>query len=113
MSKQRVISLAVREFALPVPRVGSIEAHSGFGRLPEEGLVIHQAIQEKRAANDSRYRAEVPSKQEFERGGYRFRIGGRIDGFFETDPPRIEEIKTSFSLDELENKIAYGKDTHP
>ena len=92
------ILLPIRDFAVPVPRTGSIEAHSGYGRALAEGQEIHLRVQALRTRLDPLYRAEVAIQQEFEREDYRFEIGGRMDGFFATDPPRIEEIKSAFSL---------------
>jgi DNA excision repair protein ERCC-2 len=34
--------LSVRDFALPVPRVGSIEPQSGYGRASLDGQEIHK-----------------------------------------------------------------------
>jgi len=113
MAPSRIIKLAVREFALPVPRVGSIEAHSGFGGAPEEGQAAHLRIQEARLAAFPQYRAEVFIKHEFSQGKYRFQIAGRIDGLFDGESPRIEEIKTAFHLDDLSKKLREAPETHP
>ena len=116
MPKRRTIPLAVRDFALPVPRVGSIEAHSGYGRAPTEGQAIHVQVQMRRQSSYSCYRPEVPVRQELARGGYPFQISGRIDGLFEATPPevpRIEEIKTAFNLEELSAKLSNHPLTHP
>jgi DNA excision repair protein ERCC-2 len=43
----KVITIAVRDFALPVPRTGSIEAHSGNGRGATEGREIHIRVQRR------------------------------------------------------------------
>ena len=106
------VSLSVRDFALPVPRTGSIETHSGYGRMPVEGQEVHLRIQEKRSKQNSEYQAEVKIEAEFEREEYLFQIGGRIDGLFASDPPHIEEIKSAFSIQELTKKLIYQWD-HP
>ena len=54
------ITIALRDFALPVPRSGSIEAHSGYGRAAEEGREIHVRVQKKRLKSDAAYESEVP-----------------------------------------------------
>ncbi len=116
MPKPRLVKIAIRDFAVPVPRVGSIEAHSGFGRAAEEGLEIHQRIQAKRAKSHTNYRSEVWMRHELERGSYLFQISGRMDGIFdgtEEDPPHIEEIKSGFNLQELSERLAEECDTHP
>ncbi len=102
----KLIPVAIRDFALPVPRTGSIETHSGFGRAAVEGQEIHLRVQRKRARSDPSYEAEVAISRSFEREGYRFRIDGRMDGIFRNDPPRIEEIKTGFNIRDLARRLA-------
>lgn len=106
----KVVTLSVRDFALPVPRVGSIELLSGYSRA-NDGQEIHLKIQKLRQAESSEYRAEMKIEAELERGDFRFRIGGRVDGFFPTEPPRIEEIKSCFNLKDLEKRLRAGN--HP
>ncbi|MBC7691228.1 MAG: ATP-dependent DNA helicase [Methylotenera sp.] len=114
------IKLAVRDFALPVPRVGSIDSHSGYGRAQADGQEIHLRVQEKRLKADPTYQAEVKLLHVFERGGYVFEVGGRIDGLFPAvaagvsqdgspkppKPPKIEEIKSSFNIRELSKVLS-------
>lgn len=109
----KIVALSVGDFALPVPRVGSIEAHSGYAPGAADGLEIHQLVQAQRVKEDSKYEPEVKIEAAFEREGYKFVIGGRIDGVFRKDPPVIEEIKTGFNLKELERKLGECKHTHP
>jgi DNA excision repair protein ERCC-2 len=109
----KLIPVAISAFALPLPRCGSIEAHSGFGRAALEGQEIHARLQKKRAKSDPSYEAEVTLSRSFEREGYRFRIDGRIDGIFRTDPPRIEEIKTGFNIHELRRRLSGNPLEHP
>lgn len=109
----KLITLSLIDFTVPVPRTGSIEAHSGYGRAAAEGREIHLQVQKKRAKADSRYRAEVLVSGLFERAGYRFRIDGRIDGIFAHDPPRIEEIKSTFNIHELARRLAENPLAHP
>ena len=106
------VSLPIREFAMPAPRKGSIEANSGYGRQLE-GQEIHQRVQEIRSEDHSSYEAEVRIERAFERGGFRFVVGGRMDGLFRTDPPKIEEIKSSFNACELSKKISESGMEHP
>lgn len=107
-----VIELSIRDFALPVPRTGSIELHSGYGRLVE-GQEIHLLVQERRGQVYPEYEAEVSISREFERGGYKFVVSGRMDGFFDANPPRIEEIKSAFNARELSKRLAQSLDDHP
>lgn len=108
----KIISISVRDFAVPVPRRGSIEAHSGFGRSALEGQEIHLRVQQKRKAVDPLYFSEVKMEREFVRDDYTFRIGGRVDGLFKHQKPKIEEIKTSFRAFDLLRKLRFGND-HP
>lgn len=109
----KLVTVPLRDFALPAPRTGSIEAHSGSGRAAAEGREIHARVQKKRARADALYQPEVQVSGLFHRGGYSFRIDGRMDGIFRQDPPRIEEIKTGFDVRELARKLADNPLDHP
>jgi DNA excision repair protein ERCC-2 len=107
-----LINLPLGEFALPVPRSGSLESLSGYGPSAADGQEIHQRVQRKRAKADPLYQAEVAVSRIFERPGYRFQVNGRMDGIFRAAEPRIEEIKTSFSVRDLARRLAETPD-HP
>ncbi|KAF0214921.1 MAG: DNA excision repair protein [Geobacteraceae bacterium] len=109
----KLITIPLREFALPVPRTGSIEAHSGYGRSAADGQEIHVRVQKKRPRDNASYQAEVPVSGLFNREGYRFRIDGRMDGIFRHDPPTIEEIKSGFTIRELARRLADNPMDHP
>lgn len=109
----KILSLPIREFALPVPRSGSLEAHSGYGVATSEGQEIHSIIQKKRADKHEDYRSEVRISHSLEREGYLFQIGGRMDGVFDQDPPKIEEIKTTFQIQDLFKQLVSRPMTHP
>jgi DNA excision repair protein ERCC-2 len=114
LSEAKIIPLAIRDFALPVPRRGSIEALSGYSRVAQqEGQEIHLMVQERRAAAYSSYESEVKISHTFEHGGYAFEIGGRIDGLFRRTPPKIEEIKSTFNVHELSRKLEDAGLEHP
>lgn len=106
-------SLSVSDFALPAPRRGSIDSFSGLGRGPLVGLEIHQRIQEQRKIDFPNYTSEMWISQTFERQGYTFEIGGRVDGFFSGNPCKIEEIKSSFNTQELAKRLQTSVDDHP
>ncbi len=108
-----LITIALRDFALPVPRTGSIEVHSGYGRRAAEGQEIHVRAQKKRAKSDPSYEPEVPISCSFDRERYRFQIDGRMDGIFRRDPPTIEEIKTAFNVHDLAHRLAGSPMDHP
>ena len=109
----KLITIPITDFALPSPRSGSIEAHSGFGPSAAEGREIHVRVQRKRAKADPLYQAEVLARCLFEQAGYRFQIDGRMDGIFRHDPPRIEEIKTSFNIRHLTSRLTSNPLGHP
>src|SRR5450631_2759475 len=109
----KLITIPLRDFALPSPRIGSIELHSGYGRSAVDGQEIHTRVQKQRAKVDPSYQAEVPVSCLFERGGYSFRVDGRMDGLFRHDPPKIEEIKSTFNIRELSQRLAGSPMDHP
>ncbi|MRR55900.1 MAG: ATP-dependent DNA helicase [Deltaproteobacteria bacterium] len=113
LTKNKLITIPVHGFALPVPRSGSIEAHSGYGRAAADGREIHLRVQKKRTKADPLYQAEVPVCCQFDRGGFTFRIEGRLDGIFRHDLPRIEEIKSAFNVRELSRRLAGNPLDHP
>lgn len=105
------MSLDVRQFALPCPRRGSIELHSGYGAPPMSGQEIHQAIQRRRQKEFDDYTPEKRMSCVFEAGPYEFHISGRADGIT-ANPVQIEEIKTAFDVEELWRKLRTD-DNHP
>lgn len=109
----KLITIPLRDFAVPAPRTGNIEAYSGHGRSAADGQEIHARIQKQRAKSDASYQSEVPVSSLFERGGFQFRIDGRMDGIFQQDPPKIEEIKTTFNIRELSQRLAGNPTDHP
>ncbi|WP_223920509.1 ATP-dependent DNA helicase [Geobacter sp. AOG2] len=107
------ITIPLRDFALPAPRSGSIEAHSGYGRSAADGQEIHVRVQKQRAKADPAYQSEVPVSGLFERAGCSFRVDGRMDGIFRHDVPKIEEIKSSFNIRELARHLTDAPMDHP
>lgn len=107
------IAIGISEFALPAPRRGSIDVHSGLGRGPETGIEIHQRIQAKRAVDFSEYKSEVTIKHEFPTEEFIFSLHGRMDGLFESENPRVEEIKSTFNIYELLRTIKDADGDHP
>lgn len=99
------INIDIRNFALPAPLTGSIEGHSGFGGIPFNGQEIHQITQKKKEKSIAGYVSEKHLSTSFEKGAFLFIVSGRADGFIENTIPIIEEIKTSFEIDSLEDKL--------
>lgn len=108
----RILQLGVAEFALPSPRLGSIELYSGFGAVPNIGSEIHAEIQSQRLRDHPGYTAEKWISHTFERGKIRITVGGRMDGFFPGLPPMVEEIKTAYQLDALVDALERNP-SHP
>lgn len=107
------ISMGVSDFAIPTPRVGSIDVHSGYGRGAQTGQEIHVKIQLQRAIDFKNFKAEVATAYEFSAGGYIFDVRGRMDGFFESDVPKIEEIKSTFNIYDLLRVLKDSNGSHP
>lgn len=108
------ISLGITEFAVPAPRRGSIDVHSGLGRAQQIGQELHLKIQAQRAIDfPTTYKAEVSMAQEFSKDQYTFDLRGRMDGFFSGDKPRIEEIKSTFNIYDLLRTLKDSQDEHP
>jgi DNA excision repair protein ERCC-2 len=113
MNDGKRVLLSVTEFAVPSPRRGSIDAHSGFGRSQQLGIELHQQVQALRLKTCSGYRPEVSTSFEFPKENYRFEVSGRMDGLFETEEIIIEEIKSSFNIYELSKRIRDIGFEHP
>jgi DNA excision repair protein ERCC-2 len=107
------VVVALRDFALPAPRTGDIEFLSVHGRAAVEGRVIHARVQARRAKVHAGYEAEVRVSRSFDRGGYRFRVDGRMDGVFRSKTVRIEEIKTAFNIKALGDELSRAPMLHP
>lgn len=105
MGQNNRITLPVTEFAVPVPRVGSIEWLSGYARATEEGQEIHLRLQELRAKENPNYQAEVKISHSIEHSSYFFQINGKIDGLIPGKKTKIEEIKSGFYIKELSKKL--------
>ncbi|MGE5087088.1 MAG: ATP-dependent DNA helicase [Bacillota bacterium] len=111
-SSQRKVQIDIRRFAVPCPRVGNIELHSGYGQTPQLGNEIHQAVQRRRTRENPHYTAEKKLSLEIPVGKYLFVISGRADGVVDGDDALIEEIKSAFDVDGLENKLT-ADENHP
>jgi DNA excision repair protein ERCC-2 len=105
---KKTINLAIRDFALPVPRTGSIEVNSGYGQifggplaLAADGRKIHLALQKERQKQYAVYKSEVKLGTKFESESFIFSVAGRMDGFVDGVTPMVEEIKSSAQALEL------------
>ncbi|MGZ3772366.1 MAG: ATP-dependent DNA helicase [Pseudobdellovibrionaceae bacterium] len=107
----RKIHLDVRQFAVPCPLTGSIETHSGFGAPPLNGQEIHQVVQRRRVREVEGYTPEKSLGFTFQADPFEFVISGRADGVVES-PALIEEIKSTFDIEELYHKLIVNPD-HP
>ncbi len=107
------VRLSVTDFALPAPRTGSIDSNSGFGRGSQTGIEIHQRIQAEKLSLNPSYKAEVSIVQTFERENYLFEVAGRIDGLFQRENSKIEEIKSAFNAYDLARQLKETEHKHP
>lgn len=81
----KTLAIDVRDFAMPVPRTGSIEPGSGYflNEAAALGQLVHSNIQWQRKEVCSQYRAEMKLVHKFEVGRYVFAVSGRADGVFD------------------------------
>lgn len=107
----KTFQIAVRDFAVPIPRRGGIDVHSGYN-LINYGQEIHDLVQQQRKKEDGLYKSELKISRNFQRGEYKFCIAGRVDGIFEKSPALIEEIKSTVNVHELRAKLELMPD-HP
>jgi len=106
------IPLSITEFALPAPRVGSIETYSGYGALPMVGNEIHALVQVQRQKDFPGYQVEKWVTHGFDFEDRRINISGRMDGFLPGKPAMIEEIKSAYAPQELVKALDKNPD-HP
>ena len=117
------VKLSVRDFALPSPLSGHIESDNGFFAGTEIGIEIHSELQEqRRKAYGDRYQSEVKIQGSFLRGDFEFQVEGRMDGIYDGGSdsegknnrvPKIEEIKSTFSLYNLYSRLKSDTGLHP
>jgi len=91
-----LIKIGIRQLVEFCCRSGDLGFESGPGPSAQEGLRTHQKIQ-KRYQDEAL--AEYRLNFSLEIDGFEIELGGRIDLLFENEnPPRVEEIKTIYSL---------------
>src|SRR5271155_5666793 len=108
---RRKLTIGVRDFALPIPRVGSIETHSGYGTPNNFGSDVHRRLQQQRNQRNHDYTAEMKFSGLFTTEHYEFTVSGMADGFYE-ERELIEEIKTAFDIKLLREKLE-SQPAHP
>jgi DNA excision repair protein ERCC-2 len=107
------VALSVTEFAVPSPRVGSIDGYSGLSRAKEVGQEIHQRVQAERSKLHPHYVAEVGIKHTLVSGAFLFEVSGRMDGLYSGNKVTVEEIKSSFNIHELLKRLKESEWNHP
>lgn len=113
MDESQNISIGVRDFALPVPRLGSIETHSGYGPLPITGQEVHDEFLRKRKRSFTGYVTETRLKHVFERDSISIAVSGRVDGMRDNSGVTcLEEVKTDYNADVLSRLLRKNPD-HP
>jgi DNA excision repair protein ERCC-2 len=108
----RTIKMDIRQFAVPSPRVGSIETHSGYGAPPLSGQEIHTLVQRKYERDIPAFVSEKPFSLTIAMAPYTLIISGRADGYISGSPVEILEFKTAFDIEELYKKILFDQN-HP
>jgi DNA excision repair protein ERCC-2 len=108
---RRKLTIGVRDFALPIPRVGSIETHSGYATPNNSGQDVHRRVQDERTKLRRDYRPEYKLSHVFATEFYDFNVTGFSDGFFEEDEV-VEELKTAFDTKSLLAKLE-AESNHP
>ncbi len=113
MDDSQNISIGVRDFALPVPRQGSIETHSGYGPLPITGQEVHDEFLRKRKRSFTGYVTETRLKHVFERDGISIAVSGRVDGMRDNGSVTcLEEVKTDYNAEVL-SRLLRKNPNHP
>ncbi len=101
---------------MPAPRRGHIDGYSGLGRGAEIGQEIHRRIQAQQHELHPHYKSEVFTSHLFDTSDFNFEVSGKIDGFFEarhnSEVTRIEEIKSSFNIYEMQRRLKENPE-HP
>ena len=109
----KLIKLSLQEFAIPAPLRGSIEPSSGMAGSLQKGIELHQLVQKKRMEEIPEYQSEKSISWTFEKDDYAFEVSGRMDGFIDGEKPLIEEIKSSFNIFDLAQKLKDKRIDHP
>lgn len=109
----KTVMLSVIDLALPCPRVGSIDTYSGFASTSKLAIKAHQKFQAAQHHINPNYQSEVATTHTMVFNRYKFHISGRMDGLYQENGVRIEEIKTAFDPKKLMDLLAEIYFTHP
>lgn len=104
---------SITDLALPSPRIGSIDTYSGFGPAPKLAIKAHQKFQAKQHLEHPDYASEVIIQHSISFKRHLFHLTGRMDGVYQGESLRIEEIKTAFDPQKLIDVLADHYFTHP
>lgn len=111
MSKKIILSIS--DFAVAAPKRGSIDIYSGLGHSQTFGITLHKDIQAELKKKDASYLSEVWTTHTFKYKKYSFEISGRMDGMYQKEKIRIEEIKTAFNAKRLHRYLENSQNSHP
>lgn len=109
----KTYNLSVTDFAQPTPRVGSIDTYSGFQLTSKLAMKAHQNYQLRQLKGNKGYTPEVPIAHQLTFKDTGFKLSGRMDGVYQDERVRIEEIKTAFEPQKLIDTLADNYFTHP
>jgi DNA excision repair protein ERCC-2 len=104
-AKKNILRIAVRDFAVPLKKRGSIGTEHASGLNLDLGQEIHGQFQAELSANWPEYQSEVFLQKTVAEGAVRQVISGRCDGYFAGEQPILEEIKSTFSWERLQQDL--------
>ena len=94
-----MIGLSVRDFVAPLEPSGSIDFRRSLTAEEDpmaQGSRLHARVQKRLGREDALVQAEVAVSAALACEGFELLVRGRIDVLVASDPPVVEEIKTSF-----------------
>lgn len=92
MTSARKIKLAVRTFVEFALQSGDLRFVFTGPNRAWQGTMAHQRIQKARPSN---YSAEIVISEKMDFQEYEMELSGRIDGIYNEDPVRLDEIKST------------------
>ncbi|STX55789.1 DEAD/DEAH box helicase [Legionella beliardensis] len=106
-------NLSVIDLAIPSPKVGSIDTYSGYSLTSKLAIKAHQDFQSQQLKRHSNYTPELSIAHTISHQHCLFNISGRIDGVYQEETLRIEEIKTAFEPHKLIEVLSENYYSHP
>jgi DNA excision repair protein ERCC-2 len=108
--------ISAKDFALPIPRRGSIEPNSGYQWVSEDSLRIRRETIARLKRENPLFESSKKITSSFEIQNQIWEIEGLADLWLEpteSEPGHIELIFSAFQTHELEEKLSDSQDWHP